>query len=411
MQPSMASFLVFAFTICSPPAAVGLKLSASVTLRNSTDLHAKLATLEKEAKDDAASWHTVECLCKDYKEEAAAEIQRMQNAESQALAKIKSTNASTTLYGLEIEHLQQDMAKARTSLEELIIMRKKEQEENQATIKSLTVSVQQIKGALVVLGGDTSTTSATSSDAFVQGVKKSSYAQSSANAATQQAATAATVRQLLSANEPVMASLQALHHGHQVSFLTKVLGAAQQDPGYGSDYLRGVLQGMVEQFADDLQETEEKEAESKKTYQALSASRKEEIEIHETQIAAKTQKLKYSQGNSTSAEDTLKDAQATLATTQQTVVAYNSQCQLAEEHYNDRVAKRQAEIVSITNAIAEGSTTAETAELEAEGTIFDDEAHHEIESLEEALHEATNHTTTATTTTTTTTATAAASTS
>merc|ERR1719235_2904765 len=119
----------------------------------------------------------------------------------------------------------------------------------------------------------------------------------------------------------------------------------------GSDQIIGIVEQMKETYAEDLAETEGKEAEAKTTYQTLMTSKKAEIEAAGKAIETKTAR------SGTVAVETVQ-AKADLEKTQKAVeedtefkANLKKNCAIKQKEWDERCKLRAQEIEAISDTI------------------------------------------------------------
>merc|ERR1719310_1215173 len=127
-----------------------------------------------------------------------------------------------------------------------------------------------------------------------------------------------------------------------------------QDGGYApaSGEIFGLLKQMKETFETNLANSQKEETANQRDYEALKATKEEEIKAGNDQLDKKTEGLATSDEKNAFSKESLVDTQNVLAADIKFLANLKEQCGNMDAEYEERTRTRQMEIAAVTKALA-----------------------------------------------------------
>eukprot|EP00930_Biecheleria_cincta_P038707 TRINITY_DN2658_c0_g1_i1.p1 TRINITY_DN2658_c0_g1~~TRINITY_DN2658_c0_g1_i1.p1 ORF type:complete len:679 (-),score=227.07 TRINITY_DN2658_c0_g1_i1:43-2031(-) len=274
--------------------------------------------LEAEAKEDEKTYENFKCWCTKNTEEKGKSVKDAQRAlKEKKLRKAELVSKSQRLKG-EVESAEDEKAEKEAQLQKQKALRAQERKEYLADKGRLTGDLTSVDAAEAQFGNATG---------FLQ--------------RSQVGKASSLVQQLLKKHSKMLNS-------HDRETLEAFV---QEDPSGGSSQVIGILQGMHDDFANDLAQLESDEAKRSSAFEQLAAALNEEIEATRTQIETKKQEKADATEESAHLKHAIKDLAASIGDDATFSEDIKKRCADMDAQWDERSATRAEESEAISKAI------------------------------------------------------------
>merc|ERR1719231_290099 len=305
------------FAVALTSFAAAAELGANPIRKVVTMLQDMQKTVEEEGKKEQDMFDKFMCYCSGGEGAPEASIKEGQAQIEQLTAAIERGTAEKSQLDQDVATHKSDREAAEKTIKESTAMREKEAAEYATASGDMKSNMNAIDGAL-------------------ESLKKG------LSASLLQTGVGALLRNVVKTSPAVRNSEREM----LLSYLETGSGLEG-----GSDQIIGIVEQMKETYAEDLAETEAKEAEAKATYQTLMTSKKAEIEAAGKAIETKTAR------SGTVAVETVQ-AKADLEKTQKAVeedtefkANLKKTCAIKQKQWDERCKLRAQEIQAISDTI------------------------------------------------------------
>merc|ERR1719235_2487495 len=114
----------------------------------------------------------------------------------------------------------------------------------------------------------------------------------------------------------------------------------------------GVLKQMKEGFENNLGQSQAEEMKAQAEYEGVKAGKDKQIAAGQAQIDTKTAELADTDEKNAQSKKTLAETRATLAADTDFLGKLKEQCAIFDKEYSERTATRQLEITAVSKALA-----------------------------------------------------------
>eukprot|EP00933_Yihiella_yeosuensis_P035269 TRINITY_DN2878_c0_g3_i2.p1 TRINITY_DN2878_c0_g3~~TRINITY_DN2878_c0_g3_i2.p1 ORF type:complete len:663 (-),score=236.39 TRINITY_DN2878_c0_g3_i2:69-2057(-) len=272
--------------------------------------------VEREGKEDRDTYRDYVCWCKTNGEDKQKAIAFAQEKLPEYQARVEFLQASSKKLVSEYQKLEDEVDANKRSLDTATALREEQANEFDKSKKELDANLRAIGNAQVTL----------SSGSFLQST---------------------------SARKALLPELEKLMDASKVSgadrsSVTSYLQGEYQGP---ADAVQGVLNGMKDDFASDLEQLTEEEDGNIKSYTDLKEAKDEEIAAGIAAIEKKKVQKAEADDERTQKQFEIKDMQKVLANDIEFAAEVIAKCKVMDKEYNERVATRNEEVKAIKKAI------------------------------------------------------------
>jgi len=328
------------------------------------------ATLNKEMEEDEGLYKELACWCGDGKYEKKLAIEAATEKVSDLTATIEMLTAKSKELNTKIKELEAEVAADKEALAEATALRQKQLKEFQGMELDSIAAIENLKGAIVVLGKHQGSAfpqiplsflqwgpdhESHMSFAFDEFLRKENFQLGSKGpSATQtqghflQAAVQGTQQgwanddvAIVKKAVSVASALLQARHGHKYF------------PSYNaqSGEIFGVLKQLKEEMEGDLSEAQKTEAARAATFAELRSAKTEEIETGEAMAETKEDELATTDMDLAEAKEDLGQTEKTLAEDQTFMANLEKTCADADAAFAERKKARLSEIEAVSQTI------------------------------------------------------------
>eukprot|EP00933_Yihiella_yeosuensis_P071974 TRINITY_DN80235_c0_g1_i1.p1 TRINITY_DN80235_c0_g1~~TRINITY_DN80235_c0_g1_i1.p1 ORF type:complete len:661 (+),score=216.94 TRINITY_DN80235_c0_g1_i1:88-2070(+) len=276
-------------------------------------------TVEREAKQDERTYRDYQCWCRTNGEDKQKAIAFAQENLPQYQARVEYLEAKSKKAKAEYFKMEDEVDANKRSLGTATALREEQRKEFDSSKKELDSNLRAIGNAQTTLDGG------------------SGFLQSSAQAR----------KALLPQFEKLMDASSTLTSADRAT-VTSFLSGELQGP---ADSVQGVLNGMKDDFASDLEALTESEDGNIKAYTDLKEVKDEEIAAGLAHIEKKKGEKADADAERAQKQQEIKDMQKVLANDIEFAAEVVAKCKVMDGEYNERVGTRNEEIKAIKKAI------------------------------------------------------------
>merc|ERR1719271_307372 len=233
--------------------------------------------LEKEADEDQEVYEKVTCWCETNDKDKTTAISDAESRITELTSTIEEATASSARLNTEIKNLATEIAKNQAALDKATELRKKELAEFNAEEKDVLQSIGALKSAVTVLGKHNS---------FVQ-VDEGTLIN-----------IAVTIQDQMRRHKSLVEKLTSERQRKEITaFIQAPSDYFDAEPTFKQSYapqsgaIFGILKQMKETFETNLASSQKEEMQSQSDYEALKATKEEEIKAGTDLKDTKTQEL------------------------------------------------------------------------------------------------------------------------
>jgi len=324
--------------------------------------------VEADGKSEQESFDKYACWCEKTMERKANDIANAKELIAETATLIMKLKGEIASHGAEIQQLNKDIADNNAAVKDAQELRSKENKEYNQERSESEQCIGALEAAVTVLTG-------AGTKSFLQGDKNMNEAEL--------LSVVAGIRKALGHKITVKTisehDIEVMRHfvskpddfvGKHTSALAQVGQNPFGDYAPQSSQIQGILKGMYDAFTSDLEKDNAEEAETQKSFEALHATKLQELatleatlQKQETDSAAKTKKLSESQ---VLLDDTNNNLDADSAFFEDTKEA----CQVKATQWSARVNMRTQELNGMETAINILSSSGAKKTFESSTTTF-----------------------------------------
>jgi len=330
--------LLFVLTLAAPVAAFNLRAASSFTLDmevGATPVAKVVAllkdmakTLEKEGEEDEVVYDKMVCWCNTNDKEKTKSIGEAKTRIEDLTHSIEEGTGKSAQLNTEIANHDKEVAANENALDKAQAMRTKELAEFVAEEKDVLQSISALKSAITVLS------------------KHHPGASLLQTGSSQLYQVATTMQHLIEKNAAALEGVITRTQRKKVAAF-----AQDQSKAPASGEIFGILKAMKESFETNLAGSQKDEAKSIADFQALKASKEEEIAAGKDASETKTQELATTDEKLAQDKVDLDDTEASLAADEKFLANLKETCKMTDEEYERRVQERQLEIEAVSKAL------------------------------------------------------------
>lgn len=313
-----------------------------------TLLNDMVAQLEKESKEDAETAETMNCWCTTNDKGKTTAIADGEATIAELTAAIQSFTAQSAKLNTEIENLEKELAANTDALEKATAVRGKELAEFNAEEKSSLSTISSLKGAVGALAKhhDAAFLQSESADDTMDFAKMISNLQHSLHHQ------GGLITQLITPKQrkTVEAFVQSPDDFFDFGLNAKKSKTAFVQAAPSAEIF-GVLKQMKEGFETNLGQSQAEEMKAQAEYEGVKAGKEKEMAAGQAQIDTKTGELADTDEKNAQSKKTLAETQATLAADTEFLGKLKEQCKLFNEEFAARTATRQLEMTAVSKAL------------------------------------------------------------
>lgn len=285
-------------------------------------------TLEKEADEDQEVYDKLACWCKTNDSEKTKAVENAEQRIAQLTSAIQEYTARAGELTVDIKQTRTDLAANKEALAAATAQRRKESSTFTSEEKDAIQAVSALKGAITVLKRHNSL----NQESLVE------------------------VRKLMNKYSDFLPAQRRELSG----FLQQ---PNVQSYSNQSGEIFGMLEQMLENFQNNLSESQKEELAAQETYNLLRAAKEDEIKAGKERLDSKLSELADVNNKNSDAKEDLEDTENALSSDQKFLIDLKKRCKSADEEFAERSKTRHDEVVAVSETI---------------GILTNDEAHEKL---------------------------------
>jgi hypothetical protein len=336
----MSNFSFLILTLLAAPSLAAEDAKNRPVSKVITLLNDMTKQLEVEAKEDEETYEAMSCWCETNDKGKTKAIADGETTIAELEAAIQSYTALSSKLTTEIGNLNKEVAENTEALEKATAVRKKELAEFNAEEKSSLGTISSLKGAIGKLAKHHESFLQTTNDDGMDFIMQMTNLKFQIH--KQQGITS----HVLNVNErKVLTSfLQAPD-----KYLETKVSLIQAAP---SAEIFGVLKQMKEGFETNLAASQKDELKAQGEYEDVKHGKEEEIAAGTAQIDTKTNELAETDEKNAQSKKLLAETRATLEADTEFLANLKEQCAIFDKQFEERTKTRQLEIQAVSKAAA-----------------------------------------------------------
>jgi len=323
-----------------------------------TVLKDMIGQLEKEAEEDQDIYDQMGCWCETGLKDKTKSIADAESTISSLTASIEEMTAKSATLTAEIGNLEKEVAENTEALDKATAMREKELAAFNAEEKESTVTITNLKNAVVVLSKhhasmlQSGTGSSTAAELdFLKFINLLHNLIGSKNVDMKKIMTAQqhkTLTDFVQSQEEYGSEDQY----NLQPYPEQATYSLTQNKAPASGEIFGILKAMKESFETNLANSQKEEMQAQKDYEALKSAKESEVKEGQNQIDTKTQTLAETDEKNAAAKEDLEDTRASLAADNEFLSTLKLSCQTVDQEFEERTKTRELEMAAVSKALA-----------------------------------------------------------
>eukprot|EP00441_Pelagodinium_beii_P001363 CAMPEP_0197704276 /NCGR_PEP_ID=MMETSP1338-20131121/125855_1 /TAXON_ID=43686 ORGANISM="Pelagodinium beii, Strain RCC1491" /NCGR_SAMPLE_ID=MMETSP1338 /ASSEMBLY_ACC=CAM_ASM_000754 /LENGTH=682 /DNA_ID=CAMNT_0043288175 /DNA_START=52 /DNA_END=2096 /DNA_ORIENTATION=- len=275
--------------------------------------------LEKEAEEEAALMEKYTCWCKENGDATGTAVEEGTKKIKELESDIAARSALSAKLEVEIKNLGEDIEKEEASMDDTMMLRKKEVAKFQENEKDGLNNLNSVNSAMDTIAAGKS---------FLQIPQHKAIAKNLENLAARNAD-----------------SLSADHSAQLASFLQN------QDSAGPTDQIDGVLSGLKSDFTANLKHVREEEAKNKATYEKVMKAMREQIDEMKILVAKKKEEKTKADEEKAHMKQDIKDVREEIGAAAALAKEVKEKCFGKAKEWEVRQKTRAAETEAVSKAI------------------------------------------------------------
>jgi len=283
------------------------------------------ANLEKEAKEDQEVYDNLSCWCESNDSEKSKAVEIAQQRIQQLEATIEELTARSSELTTDIKKVKEELASDQQALAKATALREKESAAFNADEKDAIQAITSLKSAITVL-------------------KKHNSLSQESLVSIQHAMDKYRIHHRDSFMDLVTPSERRMLTG----FLQQ---PTMQSYSNQSGEIFGVLEQMLENFQNNLSQSQKDEQAAIESFEALRSAKEDEIRAGQEQLDNKSEELAVTNEKNAQAKEDLEDTSNALSSDQKFLIDLKERCAAADKEFAERSKTRREEILAVGEAI------------------------------------------------------------
>ncbi|CAJ1364719.1 unnamed protein product [Effrenium voratum] len=305
-------------------------------------------TLEEDQKADDDMKQKLDCWCKKNGEEKVTAAAAAQDKVETLTALVGELGPKIEQLGTQIRSATQELNKNKATLETAAAIREEQLKAFKEDEASLTASIDSVTKAKDAMNAS-----------FASSEMQSAYA-SLVQRPDEMRRLAAGLQSTLATGRGSM-TFSKLSSGERMTlddfmkdpmtFLRGRSSFLQRSKEPSGSTIAGILQTLVDDFAEDLQKELSDEKTNQKSYGELSAAKAQEVKLLEQQIIAKTEEKAEAQSTLEVSKEDIKATSKSRAADLEFQATVKAHCGTSDAKFRERSGTRQSELQAVSQAL------------------------------------------------------------